>query len=192
MVGVVAHQRRHVERRREAGLPVLEQVAEALVRLLRRPEAGELAHRPEPAAVHRRVDAARERIRAGPAEVALVVELDVLGRVERLVLDAGDRREELALTLRRRLVALAPLAGAAGLLLAVRRRHPGPSLEGCYSGRRRQVLRSGVSARPDGMTVLLPAARVSPACGVPRGRSGLRPGEEGDAVEADGFLTRSA
>ena len=61
VVGVVAHQRRHVERRREAGLPVVEQVAEARVRLLRRPEAGELAHRPEPAAVHRRVDAARER-----------------------------------------------------------------------------------------------------------------------------------
>ena len=107
VVRVVAHQRRHVERRREARLAVLEQVAEALVRLLRRPEAGELAHRPEPAAVHRRVDAARERIRARPAEVALVVELDVLGRVERLVLDAGDRREELALALGRRLVALA-------------------------------------------------------------------------------------
>ena len=62
-VGVVAHQRRHVERGREPGLPVLEQVAEALVRLRRGAEAGELAHRPEPAAVHRRVDAARERIR---------------------------------------------------------------------------------------------------------------------------------
>ena len=61
MVGVVAHQRRHVERRREARLPVLEQVAEALVRLLRRPEARELPHRPEPAAVHRLVHAARER-----------------------------------------------------------------------------------------------------------------------------------
>ncbi len=61
MVGVVAHQRRHVERGRQAGLAVLEQVAEPLVRLLRRAEPGELAHRPEPAAVHRRVDAARER-----------------------------------------------------------------------------------------------------------------------------------
>ena len=129
VVGVVAHQRRHVERRREAGLPVLEQVAEARVRLLRRAEAGELAHRPEPAAVHRRIDAARERIRAGPAEVALVVDVDVLGRVERLVLDAGDRREELALALRRRLVALAPLPGAARLLLAVGRRHSLGSLE---------------------------------------------------------------
>ena len=128
MIRVVAHQRRHVERGREAGLPMLEQVAEARVRLLRRAEAGELAHRPEPAAVHRRIDAARERIGAGPAEVALVVELDVLGRVERLVLDAGDGREELAFTFRRRLVALAPLLGAAGLLVAVGGRHRGRSV----------------------------------------------------------------
>ena len=64
VIGVVAHQRRHVEGGREPGLAVLEQVAEALVRLLGRAEAGELAHRPEAAAVHRRVDAARERILA--------------------------------------------------------------------------------------------------------------------------------
>ena len=63
MVGVVAHQRRHVERGREAGLAVVEQVAEALVRLLGGAEAGELPHRPELAAVHRRIDAARERDR---------------------------------------------------------------------------------------------------------------------------------
>ena len=74
VVRVVAHQRRHVERRREPRLAVLEQVAEALVRLLRRPEAGELPHRPQPAAVHRRVDAARERERARVAEVAVVVD----------------------------------------------------------------------------------------------------------------------
>ena len=52
VVGVVAHQRRHVERRRQPGLPVVEQVAEALVGLLRRTEPGELAHRPQPAAIH--------------------------------------------------------------------------------------------------------------------------------------------
>ena len=39
VVGVVAHQRRHVERGREAGLPVVEQVAEALVGLLGGAEA---------------------------------------------------------------------------------------------------------------------------------------------------------
>ncbi len=114
VVGVVAHQRRHVEGRREARLPVVEQVAEALVRLLGGAEAGELAHRPELPAVHRRVDAARERIDARVAEVAVVVDLDVLGRVERLVRKAGDRRGELALALRRRVVELAlPLFRAA-------------------------------------------------------------------------------
>ena len=95
MIRVVAHERRHVEGGREPGLAVLEEVAEALVRLLGRAEAGELAHRPEAAAVHRRVDAARERILARVAEVAAVVDLHVLGRRERLVLDPRDRREEL-------------------------------------------------------------------------------------------------
>ena len=61
MVGVVAHQRRHVERGAQPGLPVVEQVAEALVGLLRRPEPRELPHRPQPAPVHARVHAARER-----------------------------------------------------------------------------------------------------------------------------------
>ena len=68
VVGVVAHQRRHVERGREAGLPVREQVAEALVRLLRARVAGVLAHRPLAAAVHVRVDSAREGILARLAE----------------------------------------------------------------------------------------------------------------------------
>ena len=91
MVGVVAHQRRHVEGRRQAGLPLVEQVAEALVGLLGRPEARELAHRPEAPAVHRRVDAARERIAAGQPDLALVGHVG-LG-VERLDLDAAQRRE---------------------------------------------------------------------------------------------------
>ena len=54
VVGVVAELRRQVERDREPGLPELEQIAEALVRLFRRAEAGVLADRPRPAAVHRR------------------------------------------------------------------------------------------------------------------------------------------
>jgi hypothetical protein len=40
------------------GLPVVEQVVEPLVGLLRRAEAGELAHRPQAAPVHRGVHAA--------------------------------------------------------------------------------------------------------------------------------------
>ena len=55
VVGVVAHQGRHVEGGREPGLAVVEQVVEALVGLLGGAEAGELAHRPEPAPVHRGV-----------------------------------------------------------------------------------------------------------------------------------------
>ena len=52
VVAVEAHERRQVERGAEAGLPLVEQELEPLVRLPRRAEAGELPHRPEPAAVH--------------------------------------------------------------------------------------------------------------------------------------------
>ena len=90
-VGVVAHQRRHVERGREPGLALLEQVAEALVGLDRGAEAGELAHRPQPPAVHRRVRAARERIRAGKPDPLL--RRQVGGRVERPDLLAAERLE---------------------------------------------------------------------------------------------------
>ena len=101
MVRVVAHQRRHVERRRETRLAVLEQIAEALVRLRRGAEARELAHRPELAAVHRGIDTARERMHTRIAEVAVVVDLDRVRRRQRLVLEPRDRREELSLPLRR-------------------------------------------------------------------------------------------
>ena len=57
VVGVVAELGRQVERDREAGLPAVEQVAVALVRLLGRREACVLADRPRPAAVHVRVRA---------------------------------------------------------------------------------------------------------------------------------------
>src|SRR5439155_1077077 len=114
MVGVVAHQRRHIEGGREPRLAVLEQVAEALVRLLGRAEAGELAHRPELASVHRRVDAARIGIDAGIPEIAVVVDLDVLGRVERVVRKPRDSGVQLAHALRSRLEELAaPLLGSA-------------------------------------------------------------------------------
>src|SRR5919201_702757 len=69
VVRVEAHQGGHVEGRRQPCLAVIEQVAEALVRLLGGAEAGELPHRPQPAAVHRRVDAPRERSLARIAEV---------------------------------------------------------------------------------------------------------------------------
>ncbi len=114
MVRVVAHQRRHVERSRQSRLAVLEQVAEALVRLLRGAETRELAHRPEAAAVHRRIDTARERIDPRIAEVAVVIDLHRLRGVERLVLDPGHGREELALPLRLPVVQLPPGLDAGG------------------------------------------------------------------------------
>ena len=55
--------------RPRARLAALEQVAVALVRLLGRREAGVLADRPRPAAVHVRVRAARERELAGRLEL---------------------------------------------------------------------------------------------------------------------------
>jgi hypothetical protein len=95
---------------------VVEQVPEALVRLLGGAEAGELPHRPQPAAVHRGINAAGERERARVAEVAVGIDPDALDGVEGLVLEARDRAEELALPFRRCLVELpAPLLAAAQL-----------------------------------------------------------------------------
>ena len=126
VVGVVAHQRRHVERGREPRLAVVEQVPEPLVRLDGGAEACELAHRPELAAVHRRIDAAREREDAWVAEVAVVVERHRVGCDERLVLEPGDRREELALPFGRAVVQLlAPGLRRVQRVAILRRRHAG-------------------------------------------------------------------
>ena len=93
VVGVVAHQRRHVEGGREAGLAVLEQVVEALVGLLDRAEAGELAHRPVAAPVHRLVRPAGERVLARLADLVGVLAAQVLGpvlRFDRLARHRGE------------------------------------------------------------------------------------------------------
>src|SRR5262249_50288001 len=82
-VGVEAELRRQVERDRQPGLPFGEEVTEALVGLARRAEAGVLPHRPQLAAVHRRVDAAREGELAGAA--------DILRHRRRLVERLDDR-----------------------------------------------------------------------------------------------------
>jgi hypothetical protein len=90
VVGVQAHLGRQVERDRQAGLAVLQEIAEAPVRLLRGRHAGVLPHRPQAAAVHRRMHAAGERRGARPAEVSLGVEALQIGRrVDGLQLDAG-------------------------------------------------------------------------------------------------------
>ena len=87
-VRVVAHLGRQVEGDRQAGLALVEQVAEAAVGLLGRGEAGVLAHRPEPAAVHRRLDAPGERELAWAPEVAVLVEA---GRCRRPCTGRGPR-----------------------------------------------------------------------------------------------------
>ena len=79
-VGVVAHLGRQVEGDRQPGLPLREQVAETLVGLLGRREARVLAHRPEAAAVHRRLDASGEGVLPRAPEVAILVEVGGVGR----------------------------------------------------------------------------------------------------------------
>ena len=68
IVGVVAHLCRQVERDRQSRLSLPEQVAEPRVGLGRGPESRVLPHRPEAAAIHRRLDAARERKLAGQTQ----------------------------------------------------------------------------------------------------------------------------
>ena len=95
MVGVIAHLRRQVEGDREARLPLLEEIAVAPVRLRRRAEAGVLAHGPEPAAVHRGLDAARVRELARESDaVEVVLGPRLLGSVDALERGAVGSCEE--------------------------------------------------------------------------------------------------
>src|SRR6185295_8536548 len=88
MVGVVAHQCREVERHRQTGLAMLEQELVALVGIGRAAEARELPHRPELAAIHRRMNAAGERILARAPELTVGVEaIEIGGRIDRFFLD---------------------------------------------------------------------------------------------------------
>ena len=93
MVGVVAHQAGHIERGREPGLTVLEQVPKPLVGLFRCAETGELTHRPELPAVHGGVHAAGEREHARRADRLLRRQISrrVQG-LERLPRERFDRR----------------------------------------------------------------------------------------------------
>src|SRR5262249_11428989 len=61
------------------GRPVLEEVAEARVRLLGGAETGVLPHGPETPPVHRRLDAAREGVLPRDAQLSLVVERGRVG-----------------------------------------------------------------------------------------------------------------
>ncbi len=90
VVGVEAHERRHVEGRRQAGLPLFEQKMKAPVGVLGRAETREHAHRPWLAAVHARVRAAREREGARIAQIVTIGRRPSVGigrSIERLELD---------------------------------------------------------------------------------------------------------
>ncbi len=120
--------------------PWFEQVVEALVRLLDRAEAGELAHRPQPAPVHRGIRPAREGIGAGMADPLLQIRTDVLGPVQRLDLLAGDGRE-LGLALGRRLVASPPLLAAGA--------ERDPAVRGSQNSRNSTYRPAGTRRSPD-------------------------------------------
>src|SRR5262249_22798184 len=92
MIRVAPHLRRQIERDRQPALPLLQQVAVAPVRLRPGAEARVLPHRPEAAAVHRPLHAARERRLAGPPEIALRVEPDPRQRLVRVELVDLDVR----------------------------------------------------------------------------------------------------
>ena len=84
MIGVVAHLSRKVERRGEPHLAGVEQLAKPTVGVLRGPEAGVLAHGPEPAGVHARVRAPGKGELAGMAQIPDRITGPVLRAVNRL------------------------------------------------------------------------------------------------------------
>ena len=73
MVAIEADLGGEIEGHGEAGLALLEKVAEAVIGFRGGAEAGVLPHGPEAAAIHGGLDAARERELAGIAEVAVGV-----------------------------------------------------------------------------------------------------------------------
>src|SRR5207245_8542853 len=93
VVRIAAHERRHVVGDRESGLALLEEEVEPLVRVLRRAEAGELAHRPQPSAIAGRLTAARVGILARQTDRVRVALTVVERRVQRLQRDAGGGRD---------------------------------------------------------------------------------------------------
>ena len=110
IVAVETHLRGEVECHREPGLALREQVAKAFVRIGGGSEARVLTDAPEASAVHRRLNAARERGIAGEALVAERVVARKVGRcVERCDRDAAAGLEML--------LALASLARRAQTLL---------------------------------------------------------------------------
>ncbi len=93
IVGVVADLGGQVKSHREAGLPLLQQVAVAAVGFCGAGVTGVLAHGPEAPAVHAGLDAAGEGVLAGEAESIHVVGAAIGGGLSRRHGDAGGGLE---------------------------------------------------------------------------------------------------
>src|SRR4051812_50102378 len=76
MVRVVSHLRREIEGDAQTVDALAEQVLVSAVGLARRAKPGVLTHRPQAAAIHRRLNAASERKFAGEAQIARQLRLD--------------------------------------------------------------------------------------------------------------------
>ncbi len=87
MVGIVAVERRHVKRRREAGLALREQIFEAFIGILGSTKTGEHTHGPGLGAIHRGLYAACIGILARQVKVATIIQRGVILRR----IDALDR-----------------------------------------------------------------------------------------------------
>ena len=88
VVGVVPHLGREVEGARQAGLPRSEKEFESLIRRFGRAEAGVLTHRPQAAAVHRRMHTTGVWEFAGFSERVVVREVpEIVRAVHGLDLD---------------------------------------------------------------------------------------------------------
>ena len=109
VVAVAPHQGRKVKRGGQPGLAVLQQVVKPGVRVVGRPESGELPHRPETAAIHRGMDPARVGEFPGESELLALAPLrpEIVAGVQTLDREIGDRRE--------RDRSLLELAGRAGV-----------------------------------------------------------------------------
>ena len=96
MIGVVSHLRRKIEGDAQPGDAMRQQIAVSSVGFRGRAETRILPHRPQPAAIHRRLDAARERKFAREAEGRVGIPTDKVsgervGRDERgVVMSAAN------------------------------------------------------------------------------------------------------
>ncbi len=79
-IRVVPDLGREVEGNAQAGLALLQKIAKSAIGLLRRSEAGVLPHRPEAPPVHRGLNAPREGVFPGKAELRLVIPLAEIER----------------------------------------------------------------------------------------------------------------